>query len=277
MDVRGWLLFLRDWFLVLLIGTVLAGGAAFAVSSVLPKTYEARTTLLVGQSITSPNPDYSQLLASQVIAQTYAEVATARPNLESVITAIGLEMTPEELAEAVEARAPANSTLVIVTASAGEPALAASMSNALAQSLLDIVDDAGSGVTMADVEAVDADIDRLNERIATLLDQDTLSEGQQASLTALREEVAALRTERADLLEELTGSANRLSVIEPAITPDEPVSPRIILNTAIGAFLGLVIATLAAYAFESAVRPDVQARRSTPMAAPLPGLRARSR
>lgn len=277
MDVRGWLLFLRDWFVVLLVGTTLAGGAAFAVSSVLPRTYEAQTTLLVGQSLTAPNPDYSQLLASQVIAQTYAEVATARPNLEKVIAALALAMTPEELAQAVEARAPANSTLVIVTATAGDAALAASMSNALSQSLLDIVSDTGTGVTDADVAEIDAEIDAATARIDELLALGSLTEGQQATINALRDQVTTLRGQRSDLLAELTGSSNRLSVIEPAITPEEPVSPRVILNTAIGAFLGLVIATLAAYAFESAVRPEALSRRSTSMAAPLPGLRARNR
>ena len=193
MDVRGWLLFLRDWFVVLLVGTTLAGGAAFAVSSVLPRTYEAQTTLLVGQSLTAPNPDYSQLLASQVIAQTYAEVATARPNLEKVIAALALAMTPEELAQAVEARAPANSTLVIVTATAGDAALAASMSNALSQSLLDIVSDTGTGVTDADVAEIDAEIDAATARIDELLALGSLTEGQQATINALRDQVTTLR------------------------------------------------------------------------------------
>ena len=276
MDVRAWLLFLRDWFLVLAIGMVLAGAAAFAVSSFLPKTYESNATLIVGQSLTAPNPDYSQLLASQVIAQTYAEVATARPNLDNVIASLGLEMTSEELADSVSARAPANSTFVILTASDNDPEEAASMANALAQSLLDIVSDSGTGVTDDDIAQIDAEIESVTQRINELLALDSLTTGQETSISALRDQVIALREERTALLQELTGSSNRLSVVEPATPPDEPVSPRILLNTGIGAFLGLLIAALAGYVFESAVRPDVQARRST-AAGPASGLRVRPR
>jgi capsular polysaccharide biosynthesis protein len=275
MDVRGWLLFVRDWFAVLAMGMVLAGVAAFAVSSVLPKTYEASATLLVGQSLTAPNPDYSQLLASQIIAQTYAEIATARPTLDGVISALGLEVTPEELREAVTARAPANSTFVIVTASDSDPARAAAVADAVSQALLDMVSDAGTGVTEEDLTRLDAEIDTVTARIDDLLARDSLTTGQETTLSALRDQVIALRAERAEVLAELTGSSNRLSVIEPATVPDEPVAPRVLLNTAIGAFLGLVIATLAGYGFESAVRPEAQARRSAPPAAPYAGARSR--
>ena len=66
-------------------GALLAAGVAFVVSSQLPKTYEAKATLIVGQSLSAVNPDYTQILVSQRLSTTYATVATTRPILEAVI------------------------------------------------------------------------------------------------------------------------------------------------------------------------------------------------
>jgi capsular polysaccharide biosynthesis protein len=272
MDVRGWLLFIRDWLLVLLVGMALAAAAAFIISSLLPKTYQAETRLLVGQSLTGPNPDYTQLLASQVIAQTYAEVATARPSLERVISDLALDTTPEELAAAVGVRAPANSTLIVITAEAGTPALSAQIANGLADVLLEGLEaEPIADVTPEDLTRLDAEIGSITDQIGELLTQGTLTAAQQARLTLLQDQRDTLREERSSVLQQLTSSANRLTVIEPAIAPTDPSSPRVVFNTAIGAFIGLVITALATYAFESSERRSgATVRAPGPMAVPRP-------
>lgn len=267
MDVRGWLAFVRDWLLVLGLGVALGGGAAFVVSSVLPKTYEAETRLLVGQSLTAPNPDYSQLLASQVIAQTYAEVATARPSLQRVIDELGLETSPEDLARTLSVRAPAGSTLIIIAAQSAEPQEAAQMANALAGVLLTgIENDPVDQPTREDLVALDESIAATSEQITALLSQGELTAAEEARLAQLQDQRESLRSERASVLDQLTSSANRLTVVEPAIVPTDHVSPRIVLNTAVGAFIGLVLAALAAYAFDSSERRSLPVDQAGPAA-----------
>ena len=68
------------------------GAAAFGVSSLQQKVYEAKATLIVGQALSAANPDYTQLLVAQNLSATYAHVAKTRPILESVIKELGLEM-----------------------------------------------------------------------------------------------------------------------------------------------------------------------------------------
>ena len=70
----------RAWIPLLIVCVVLAGIAAFLVSSALPKAYEAKATLIVGQSLSTVNPDYNQLLVSQRLSTTYASIATKRPD-----------------------------------------------------------------------------------------------------------------------------------------------------------------------------------------------------
>ena len=53
MDLRRQGQVIRSWLWLLIASLFLAGGAAYLVSSSLPKVYESTVTLLVGQSSTS--------------------------------------------------------------------------------------------------------------------------------------------------------------------------------------------------------------------------------
>jgi capsular polysaccharide biosynthesis protein len=267
MDVRGWLIFIRDWLLVLLIGTAMAGAAAFLISSALPRTYEAETRLLVGQPLT--NPDYTQLLAWQIVAQTYAEVATARPSLDRVVNVLQLDLTPEELARDVQVRAPANSTFLVVTAQSTDPAEAADIANALADVLLTgSEDDPVPPVTRDDLNKIDADIADTTTQITNLLLSAPLTPTEEGQLAQLQDQRDSLRAERTTVFEQLTSAAN-LTVVEPAVLPREPVSPRILINTLVGAFVGLLITALATYAFDATERrAESQDRAAAQMASP---------
>ena len=75
-ELRQQFTVMRSWFWLFVASILLAGGAAFLVSSSLPKVYESTATLIVGQSIQSANPDLNELLASQRLSQTYADLAT---------------------------------------------------------------------------------------------------------------------------------------------------------------------------------------------------------
>ena len=78
----------------MVVAAVLAGATAFIVSSLQSKVYEGKTTLIVGQSLSSANPDYTQFLVAQGLSETYAAIAETRPILERVIEELGLKDTP---------------------------------------------------------------------------------------------------------------------------------------------------------------------------------------
>src|SRR6188472_1127735 len=106
MELRRQLSILRSWVWLIVACVVLAAGAAFLVSSNLPKVFAGEVSLIVGQSTQSTNPDLNQLLASQRLSQTYAELATTRPLLQEVITKNGLGVTVDEFRKRVTADAP---------------------------------------------------------------------------------------------------------------------------------------------------------------------------
>ena len=136
MELRQQFTVMRSWFWLFVASVLLAGGAAFLVSSSLPKVYESTATLIVGQSIQSANPDLNELLASQRLSQTYADLATTTPLLEQVIAKNQLTVTPEEFRDLIVADAPRDSTLVNITVKDGDAEQAAVLANSLAQEMI---------------------------------------------------------------------------------------------------------------------------------------------
>ena len=61
------------WLIVLSVATAVT--ASIALTAIVPRLYEARATLSVGQSLGSEAIDYDDLLASQALGRTYARLA----------------------------------------------------------------------------------------------------------------------------------------------------------------------------------------------------------
>jgi succinoglycan biosynthesis transport protein ExoP len=256
-DLRRQITIIRRWLPLLVVSVLLAGAAAFVVSNQLPKTYEAKATLIVGQSLSAANPDYTQILVSQRLSTTYAAVATKRPILEAVISQLDLRVTSGDLAARVRADAPPDSTLLTVTAQDQDPDRAAAIANALADQLI-AASPAIQGRQTDVQKSVDADLQATQDQIkATQAQVEALTAltsrtaGQDAQLQALEDRLITLRQTFATLLGYSSGDvSNLLSVIEPAIAPSAPSAPRPLLNAALAAVLGLLLAGAFIFAVE---------------------------
>ncbi len=98
MDLRRLIATFRTWLPLMVVAALLAGAAAFGISSLQQKVYESKATLIVGQALSATNPDYTQLLVAQNLSATYAAIAKTRPILEAVIAELRLKETTDELA-----------------------------------------------------------------------------------------------------------------------------------------------------------------------------------
>jgi non-specific protein-tyrosine kinase len=248
-DLRRQISIVRTWLPLLIASVVLAAGAAFVISNLQQKVYESKATLIVGQSLSGVNPDYTQLLVSQRLSATYAALATTRPILEAVIEDLGLDTTPRELREDVVAEAPIDSTLLTITAQATDPDQAAAIANSISDQLI-AASPAVAG-RQAELQAsIDADLEATQDQIRTtqarideLVARPNRTAAQETELATLEGRLVTLRSTYATLLSFASSSAsNLLSVVEPAVASPFPVSPRTLLNTLLAAILGLVIA-----------------------------------
>jgi non-specific protein-tyrosine kinase len=249
MDVRRILALVVRRAPIVIACTLVAAIIALGATSFQSKVYEAKATLIVGQSLSGVNPDYTQLLASQSLATTYATVATTRPNAEAVVEKLGLTETADALLKHVSADSPFESTIVNISASDGDPTRAAAIANAFADALI-AASPAVSGhqtgasasieeelaATQRQIKATQTQIDQLNSASTPPTTAGV------ATMTALEDRLASLESTYATLLAASASNAsNTLSVIEPATAPTSPVSPRPIVNLLGGALLGFLI------------------------------------
>jgi succinoglycan biosynthesis transport protein ExoP len=252
-DLRHQLRIARKWLPLLVAGVVIAAGAAFALTSVQQRVYEARVTLIVGQALQNPNPEINQLIVSQRLTATYAAVATKRPALERVIEQLGLQQTPDQLARRVWAEAPVESTLLILTAQDTDPARAAAIANSLAEHL--IASSPGIQGLQSDLQkAIEAELNATHDqilatqaRVERLIALVSPTQSELSQLEALQGRLVTLRSTYASLVTASSqNAANLLTVVEPAITPQEAVSPRPLLTTMLAAVVGLLLAAAVA-------------------------------
>jgi capsular exopolysaccharide synthesis family protein len=256
MDLRRQGQIVRSWLWLLIASLLLAGGTAYLVSSALPKVYEATVTLLVGQSSSSSTPNYNDLLASQRISQTYADLATTGTILTQVISDAGLGLTPDQFRGRVKAAASSESSLITVTVQDGDPGRAATLANAIADQLIaasdsvygkniQVQDFIAAQVSAAQLQLQDtqAEIDRLAG-----LQAPTATDAQQ--LQSLRGQIITLRQSYAALLTLPGSGANAITVVDRATPPEAPTSPRVLLNTLLAALVGLLLALGIAFIME---------------------------
>ena len=257
MDTRRSLGVLRRWAWLLIAAVLLAGGAAFLVSSALPKTYEASVTLMVGQSLQATSPDYNGLLASARLSQTYANLVDTEPLLAKVIDREQLNMTTDQLGKAVKADAPSDSSMLTITVDDPDPARVAAIANTIADELI-AESPAVNGRNSTVQSFVDSDLASVQQQI-----EDAQTEAQrlsalqapaaadQARLQTLQAQLVSLHNTYSTLLQfSSTRGTSLLTVVNPAVQPTAPSSPRVLLNTALAAMVGLLLAVGAAFLIE---------------------------
>jgi succinoglycan biosynthesis transport protein ExoP len=130
----------RRWLGVLLIAlTTLA--LASIVTLVMPMKYTATTRLF----FSVPGASASELAQGSTFAEkqmsSYAEVATSPRVLTPVIQQLGLRVTPQELAESVEASVPVETVILDIAATDLDPTRSAQIANAVGNELSRVAGD----------------------------------------------------------------------------------------------------------------------------------------
>lgn len=232
---------------IVLVVAFLCGAAAAIVTAVLPKAYEANTSLLIGISTTGSEPGYQDLLASQLLSQTYAELATTRPILTAVIDELNLDQTPDELADSMNVQASGINPIVRIRVRGPDPGRVAEIADAIAQQLIDWKPDEGSDGVAALPELrdtlarIDAQITQAQGEVDQLQSQG--SGAPEGALQASLSRLASLLSTRTSVLQLIANaSSSSVRVIEPAAPPTEAAQPGIILNIGAAGLLGALVA-----------------------------------
>jgi polysaccharide biosynthesis transport protein len=120
----------RAW--LLLLAGVLAGATSYYFSNQLTPIYRATTTILVNQSQAPGSVLYNDVLASERLTSTYAELVPRRPMLTQVRDKLSLPIDEDELSRRVSVRPIRDTQLLRIAVDHEDPAFAALIANTLA-------------------------------------------------------------------------------------------------------------------------------------------------
>ena len=141
MELREYIAVLRKNWILVVVATLLGLGAGAGVSLLVAPEYESRTQLFVSVRAVDGSTgdlamgfDYAQQSVSSYIAVVKTGVV-----LDPVVDRLQLDMTGAELAKYVGASTPAASTLIDITAKSPSAEQAATIANAVGQSLQEVV------------------------------------------------------------------------------------------------------------------------------------------
>ena len=233
----------------IVLGSALAAAFfAFVATSRIDRTYESRAGMIVGAN----SGQYTDLLAAQIMTETFAQLATTTPVLEAAIERSGLSASSRVQIVDVQAVPVRDSLTLTIVGHASDPTTAAAIANAVAgelerlgptndprlaaarDSLLDSLDALG-----VEVAAARAEVRQLEGLAAR-------SPAQEERLTALQDRLPSLAVAQATLLGQVAQGTrldlDSVRTVDPAVPDPGASSPSVVLNTAIAFAVGLAAA-----------------------------------
>jgi succinoglycan biosynthesis transport protein ExoP len=237
----------RKWTIPVVAMTLIGAVIAFFVSKSLTPIYEAKGDVLV---VAGPGQNAAGVvnLSAAEAASTAATLLTAPPLLQKVIDALNLGVSTDALARQVTASPQINTELVDVTVRDPSAQRAAQIANAIMNTYVSDVTQANAArigqagsALQAQIKDVETTLSQEEKTVATAqhANQDTTAlrasvDANTALLSQLTQNYSSFQATQAQNLE-------TVSVAVAAAAPLSPASPKISLNTALGALAGLLL------------------------------------
>jgi len=247
---------LKKWWLVVLVTGAL-GALGYLYSLSQTPIYEARTSLIVGQTIQAREVSRSMIETSQEVALTYADIAKRFPVVQGAIDELGLGESWQDLRKRIEVNLVQGTQLLEIATVATTRQEATMIADEIARQLILLSpsnaqrqDEETKQYQAGRIETLKAKIQSGEEKLAELeainIDEDSTREiteiqAEINTLAGLINEWEANYNTLITFREANTDSANNLAILEPAQATDEPVSPRTLLNTLVATILGFVL------------------------------------
>ena len=260
-DLRRYVALLWHWAWLLVLATILAGAAAYIVSKQMTPIFQASTTILVNGAPATQSTDYSSILSSERLTQTYSQLLTKQPILEGVIKRLGINIDVGVLKKMVQVQPVRDTQLIEVRVQDTNPDRAARIANAIFQEFanqnqaLQATRYAASKQSLeTQLDQMDQQIQKATDNLATLGD----STNNQNERDRLETTLAQYRQTYAYLLQSYesvrlaeANSTSNVVQAEPASPPARPIKPRVLTNTLLAAVIGLMLAVGVAFLIEA--------------------------
>lgn len=254
---------LRRWLWLIVLAAVLAGVTAYLVGKRQPIVYEASTRLIIGPGVDGLSPDLNDLRAGGQLMQTYAELATIRPVLETVVSELNSETDLDSIERSVEVSVDEETQILNISVQGRDPVNTIEIANALAAVLLRMSPSGGESPAavinqqMADQAAEIEDTILEIERRIELHNIELENAGSADEQRLIIDQIASERARLADaqatlalLYNSLRNTpTNQVKIVELAVRA-VPVARRLPLVALVAAMAGMVLALVIGLVFE---------------------------
>lgn len=256
--------FIRRWLWLIVLATLSAGAITYWISSQQAVTYEASSRLIIGPGIEGLNPDEKDIQTGGRLMQTYAELATTRTVLQTVVDNLGLDLTVDELDKLLTVRPTIETQFLTIIVQDGDQDRATAIANVLAEELVRLspTGDSESGAAVVrtqmreqttqiedNIANIEAGIALLEADLQATEDIDA-RRGINDQIALERERLSGAHATLAVLYDSLQRAiTNQVQIVEKAITA-EPLPSQTQLSVMMGAIAGLIIGIVIALTFE---------------------------
>jgi non-specific protein-tyrosine kinase len=244
----------------MILSALLTAGSCYYLLRDQPLSYSASSTLIIGRTITDPNPTNNEVYMSQQLATFYADLANRDPVRNATMRALGYHSLP-----AYRVNPLTNSQMIEIVVTDTDAERAAKVANELANQLIHLSPTNALQQDQTRQQFVQQQLDTIQLQITDTQKAIDKSQGDLANLTsaqdiaakqdeiqALQTRLTLLQTNYANLLNSGTqqGTTNVLSVIEPAVPSTRPVGLPKLLIVVIAGLLGMALAGGASFWLE---------------------------
>jgi succinoglycan biosynthesis transport protein ExoP len=276
MALEEYLNVVKRWWWLLVLSTLVAAVSSYFAVSREPRTYQATTTTIIGQSLEKANPTYEDFSISQQLARTYVNIVQRRVILEGAAQALGLPYIPRP--GNVSASIVPGTQLLEISIRDSSPQRAQALADEIARQLiLQTPTDSAEEQSRrefaqkqldnlkANIEATEAEIEEEQARLDAANSARAIQQ-YQVNITALQQKLSNYQSTYASLLGSVEGGTNDISIWQYAELPTQPISPNVPQTVLIAAGIGLSLALGGAFLIEfldNTVRTSEELRRAT--------------
>ena len=241
LDLKNYVSIVKRWWWLFLAVSITSAGLAFLVSVFyITPVYEAKTILLI-QTPDTKDSDYTSLITSEKLANTYSQLMKTRPVLISVINRLNLKMTVDSLQTTITIRPIPNTQLIEVKIKSNDPNMAAQIVNSLASVYIEqhqAMQTYRFKESKQRIAAQLSALDNQTKETKVMLDAISKNPDKQSEKDILQMLLGQYRQNYTNLLQtyeeiqmaEMGATANIVQM-ENAYPPDKPISPNVTANT----------------------------------------------
>jgi len=259
MELNKYIFPLRKWWWLIAASTLIAAIFSYVSTLRQPPIYQARTTLMIGTTISNPNPSSNELYLGQQLAAAYADLANREIVRNATRNSLGMGQLPVYIARALP-----NTQLIEITVNDVNPERAQAVANELAVQLILLSPVSGQSqdrdrqdfiyerlnILEVQIRETEAEIEKLQEELAVAFSAQQINDIQN-EISSLQSKLGAMENNYGLLLSNTQqGAINTLTIIAFAELPSSPIRSSKGMTILLAAAVGFLLATCEAYLLE---------------------------